>query len=76
MSYSVKKFPFKNISEIHQFRKKIQILLVRHLVMAKTQLKAMDISELQWHVKREKQELASVEEKLHNAATINKRLKR
>ena len=36
----------------------------------------MDISELQWHVKREKQELASVEEKLHNAATINKRLKR
>merc|ERR1712123_176638 len=36
---------------------------------------AMDISELQWHVKQEKQELMKAEEKLDYASTINKRLK-
>ena len=36
---------------------------------------AMDISELQWHVKQEKQELIKAEEKLDYASTINKRLK-
>merc|ERR1711892_1111346 len=36
---------------------------------------AMDISELQWHVKQEKQELMKAEEKLDYAPTINKRLK-
>ena len=33
---------------------------------------AMDISELQWHVKQEKQELIKAEEKLDYASTINK----
>ena len=32
----------------------------------------MDISELQWHVKQEKQELIKAEEKLDYASTINK----
>ena len=35
-------------------------------------ISAMDISELQWHVKQEKQELIKAEEKLDYASTINK----
>ena len=41
-------------------------------VQREHEILAMDISELQWHVKQEKQELIKAEEKLDYASTINK----
>jgi chromosome segregation ATPase len=59
------------IHDIAEARWKILPLAVQR----EHEILAMDISELQWHVKQETQKMVIAQEKLENASTINTRLK-